>query len=236
MSNTRHTMFFMNKEYPNFGGGSGSGGSGSYSVTTLYENQTTASEATITLTDDLSNYDELFFDVYRVADGRNYHIGKIYETNPLNVNDYLQILVYQNEYESWQITSGTLLTRLNRGGNIYVKRVLGIKYGAGGGGGSQIDYSTTEQDTGTKWIDGNAVYQKTLVMPSTVMLNQYTWTTTSETLSTSKIISCKCMGEDGVYWDGISCRNNNGTIELMNYRANAVYIKYITLQYTKATS
>ena len=32
----------------------------------------------------------------------------------------------------------------------------------GGGGGGGIDYSTTEQDTGLKWIDGSAVYQKTI--------------------------------------------------------------------------
>jgi hypothetical protein len=32
--------------------------------------------------------------------------------------------------------------------------------GIGGGG---VDYSTTEQDTGLKWIDGKIVYQKTIV-------------------------------------------------------------------------
>lgn len=112
-----------------FGGGSSGGGGGSsYSESYLYENQTTGSEATITLTDDLSNYDELFFDIYRVADSRNYHVGKSYKTSVLSINDYLQILVYQNEYESWQITSETLLTRVNRGGNIYVKRIIGVKY------------------------------------------------------------------------------------------------------------
>ena len=31
----------------------------------------------------------------------------------------------------------------------------------GGGGVGGIDYSTTEQDTGLKWIDGSAVYQQT---------------------------------------------------------------------------
>jgi len=41
--------------------------------------------------------------------------------------------------------------------------------GTGGGGGSSpgtggIDYSTTEQDTGLKWVDGSAVYQKTIAV------------------------------------------------------------------------
>lgn len=36
--------------------------------------------------------------------------------------------------------------------------------GIGGGG---IDYSTTEQDTGLKWIDGKPIYQKTIVYTNT---------------------------------------------------------------------
>ena len=35
-----------------------------------------------------------------------------------------------------------------------------------GGGGGGIDYSTTEQDTGLKWIDGRTIYQKTYYMSS----------------------------------------------------------------------
>ena len=35
-----------------------------------------------------------------------------------------------------------------------------------GGGAGGIDYSTEEQDTGLKWIDGSPVYQKTISIPS----------------------------------------------------------------------
>lgn len=34
--------------------------------------------------------------------------------------------------------------------------------GGGSSGGGGIDYSTTEQDTGVKWIDGKPIYQKTI--------------------------------------------------------------------------
>lgn len=37
------------------------------------------------------------------------------------------------------------------------------EYGGGGGG---VDYSTTEQDTGKKWIDGRPVYSKTYYVAS----------------------------------------------------------------------
>lgn len=38
--------------------------------------------------------------------------------------------------------------------------------GSGGGGG--VDYSTDEQDTGLKWIDGKNIYQKTIVYNGTM--------------------------------------------------------------------
>lgn len=42
--------------------------------------------------------------------------------------------------------------------------VYGITYASGGSssGNSGIDYSTDEQDTGIKWIDGSPIYQKTI--------------------------------------------------------------------------
>lgn len=36
----------------------------------------------------------------------------------------------------------------------------------GGGGGGGIDYSTTEQNTGLKWIDGKDIYQKSFSLTS----------------------------------------------------------------------
>ena len=38
----------------------------------------------------------------------------------------------------------------------------GIQYSGGSsGGGGGVDYSTTEQDTGLKWVDGSSIYQIT---------------------------------------------------------------------------
>lgn len=36
---------------------------------------------------------------------------------------------------------------------------------AGGGGGGEPDYSTSEVDTGTKWVDGKTIYKKTFAIP-----------------------------------------------------------------------
>lgn len=44
---------------------------------------------------------------------------------------------------------------------IYYNGHLQSTKGGGGSSGGGIDYSTTEQDTGLKWIDGKPIYQKT---------------------------------------------------------------------------
>lgn len=45
---------------------------------------------------------------------------------------------------------------------IYYNGHLQSTKGGGSSGGGGLDYSTTEQNTGLKWIDGKPIYQKTL--------------------------------------------------------------------------
>lgn len=46
---------------------------------------------------------------------------------------------------------------------IYYNGHLQSTKGGGGSSGGGVDYSTTEQNTGLKWIDGKPIYQKTIV-------------------------------------------------------------------------
>lgn len=46
---------------------------------------------------------------------------------------------------------------------IYYNGHLQATKGGGGSSGGGVNYSTTEQDTGLKWIDGRTIYQKTFV-------------------------------------------------------------------------
>ncbi len=43
----------------------------------------------------------------------------------------------------------------------YNGHLQSTKGGGGSSGGGGIDYSTTEQDTGLKWVDDKPIYQKT---------------------------------------------------------------------------
>ena len=49
----------------------------------------------------------------------------------------------------------------------YNGHLQATKGGGGSSGGGGIDYSTTEQNTGLKWIDGKPIYQKTFVTTDT---------------------------------------------------------------------
>lgn len=108
-----------------FGSGSGGGG-GSYSETELFVNSGT-SVTDITLTDALTNYDELYFDFIRIADNRTYHVPYSYKTSIITVGSSFQCFGF-SEYASFDVASATNLTRVNNSGNWYIAKIIGIKY------------------------------------------------------------------------------------------------------------
>lgn len=112
------------------------------------------------------------------------------------------------------------------------------------GGGSVIDYSTTEQNTGQKWIDGKDIYMCTFQLSQQLLLSDNNWTATTIPIgSIDNILDCKAQLIDTTnnyytYWDGISATRNIGSyINLLSSRVNGtVGISHVTLWYTKQTT
>lgn len=119
---------------------------------------------------------------------------------------------------------------------------LEAAYDGGGVGG--INYSTDEQDTGLKWIDGSAIYQKTInfgALPSS-----------STTKSVEHGISnmAYIVNIFGVTTDGtnmfpimLTDDSSTGIVRLLMNKTNlqvwtgtdrSSYSAYITIQYTKS--
>ena len=73
---------------------------------------------------------------------------------------------YGNGYHNYSVTSTSLLQYRERNSSVgtLIFQVQGIKFG-GGGGSSEVNYSTEEQRIGT-WIDGKPLYQKTVEVTS----------------------------------------------------------------------
>lgn len=113
-----------------------------------------------------------------------------------------------------------------------------------GGGGGGISYSTTEQNTGLKWVDGKDIYQRTFIPNITLTqswepiidMTGIDWITDIEYNITRDGEQAKPEFND---YDHISWLVRNGYIQFSNNTtssASVLVLKDVTIRYTKATS
>jgi hypothetical protein len=119
---------------------------------------------------------------------------------------------------------------------------------------AKVSYSTSEVDTGIKWLDGKPIYQKTVVCP---LLSLTTYSTdfphgitTAETFTRIEgfLIRNTPRNTRTANWSGIDpatgqpdssgnvnyhASGNNITVRVANLAGWTEYNAYITLQYTK---
>lgn len=98
------------------------------------------------------------------------------------------------------------------------------------------DYSTDEQPTGQKWIDGKNIYQKTFALSNQLTINTSSWTNTNLIISNVEtFINGYGIASDGTFQGSVAVDKNNDIIYLQSTRSPSSYIKYLTIQYTKNT-
>lgn len=131
----------------------------------------------------------------------------------------------------------------NQGDTNGLIRVYGIKYG--GGNVNALDYSTTEQDTGKKWIDGKPIYQKTIVLRDnntdmyTYSNNEYVGCLPSDIGDYINIIQVYCNRRDTTYIDvgqtgsEVIVVPNPYTTNLYMTSNHAPKTCIVTIEYTK---
>lgn len=162
----------------------------------------------------------IYFDGTTVPDGYE-------ETNPPSGSG--QYAVIDDANASLQTTYSS--TKINE-----------LLSGVGGGG---VDYSTTEQDTGLKWIDGKPIYQKTYseVLTSTIG-NGATWYAMNDLLNKNVLHSVTTYTQEGsnlfsiTGFVGLACRSYTGLAELMipgSLNLSAGGRLTATIWYTKTT-
>lgn len=122
----------------------------------------------------------------------------------------------------------------------------GTNFVTPGGGVGGIDFSTTEQDTGLKWIDGKTIYQKTIVIAAGPNATQATYAhgVTGIDLDSIKLVQNGSALSDTVtvplpYVDTASV-GNSVTVDFdatnvrltsgINWSGNS---GHVTIQYTK---
>lgn len=102
------------------------------------------------------------------------------------------------------------------------------------GGSGLPNYSTTEQLTGQKWIDGKDVYKKVITFQNDLTVSNSSWTSTSEAITNiSTIINAQGVYDDACY--PLMCAFNGlGVLSLLACRSSSsVDIKSVIVEYTK---
>lgn len=102
-----------------------------------------------------------------------------------------------------------------------------------------VDFSTNEQDTGLKWIDGRPIYQKTYVLDTkpSIGTGWHSILTKGESeLTIDKIINGFVITDTGIYFPvGVAC-NDDTNIEVYNMSSITITgVEYFTIQYLKTT-
>lgn len=103
--------------------------------------------------------------------------------------------------------------------------------------GGVPDYSTTEQATGQKWIDGKDIYFKTVVPAEELTLTSQTWTSTGESGSgISTIVNAFGVDSNGSYFtfNATPDVSSTGYIGFLQTRSQSITITKFVIFYTKA--
>lgn len=112
-----------------FGVNYGGGGAGA-SKEILYTNATNTNPATISLTDDYSNFDILSIRAFRNADSiPENSIFLTIDTQLLQINQVINILGWagSNEFVLYKLTAANELTLIMQGSGIYIREIAGVK-------------------------------------------------------------------------------------------------------------
>jgi len=109
----------------------GGGGGGAYSEHTLWSGTEYATNTELSLNDDITNYNQICFQVYRAAN--NYpdqQISQIHLTNDLPLNTTITVLGYDNgDYLYMQVTAYNKIKIIaGYGASFTIRKIVGINY------------------------------------------------------------------------------------------------------------
>ena len=122
-----------------------------------------------------------------------------------------------NDYLSTTDAATTYQEKLIAGTNITIDPDTNVISATGGGGGSTWDYSTSEVDTGQKWIDNNEIYCRVFELSSPIIIStsaDFNITSLADFSAIKQPIKCYGIG---------SVADEEETVPLLIFRYNNGY-------------
>lgn len=99
--------------------------------------------------------------------------------------------------------------------------------------GHLVDYSTTEQDTEVKYLDGSDIFEKTYFFTTAISLLSDTWTSAVQSNLIGQIIDAEGWNENGDMIP-LAGRMNSGYVQVVNLLNATQNLKTLALKYIKA--
>lgn len=184
------------------------------------------------------------------CDSNQYSYVRLYSESAFTVYGGASIFVGEMEIYGRSSAKGIKLTFPAQAEDLNVKIRITNSGNSSVGGSGALDYSTEEQDTGIKWIDGSTIYQKTVYSAGG---------TTGEITISHGISNLEhCIYAEGFFHDTYSggfdsplpkldaLNNDIGITEITStsvkcnvpsvYGDGRIIDIYITLRYTKSTT
>lgn len=101
-------------------------------------------------------------------------------------------------------------------------------------------YSTTEFDTGRKWIDSSPIYEKTIDKHADpVAVSSNTWTVFDTSSTDIKVLEAMALSVDNGNIDAcypIICSYEGGEIKVLQTRSIGISLGYLTIRYVKPSA
>ena len=103
-------------------------------------------------------------------------------------------------------------------------------------GANLVDYSTEEQDTGLKWIDGKPIYQKTFHLSSPLSIGVNQWVSvTGVTIPNIETPINAVVSDSRTIQGWISVDMLDSPVSVAHSRSAAITIQNLTFWYTKTS-
>ena len=207
-----------------------SGGGGGSTFETVFAGSKSTSSWSSPLV--FNEFDVTAYDIIRItAASDSYSYVWLVDTDAIPLTSGNKLNIYGEVYCDRDNTSLELYT--STGHNLSVSKIEGLVEGTGS---SMVHYSTTEHQVGT-WIDGSDIYERTVVISSTISQGDYATIISGENIDLLGINSDGCFltRSNGQRWSIFGGYSGSGLLIYQETNGDIMLYNNSGVDFTDAT-